>query len=69
MVYIKTLKTSVIIQRWFRLLESEHQYNFLSKTFILLPIPNYESRKVIIANSITPIFVKMFYDYMKNNFI
>ena len=69
MVYIKTLKISVIIQRWFRLLESEHQYNFLSKTFILLPIPYYESRKVIIANSITPIFVKMFYDYMKNNFI
>ena len=51
------------------ILESEHQYNFLSKTFILLPIPYYESRKVIIANSITPIFVKMFYDYMKNNFI
>ena len=69
MVYIKTLKTSVIIWRWFRLLESEHQYNFLSKTFILLPIPYYESRKVIIVNSITPIFVKMFYDYMKNNFI
>jgi len=28
-----------------QILESEHQYNFLSKTFILLPIPNYEYRK------------------------
>ena len=53
-----------------QILESEHQYNFLSKTFILLPMPKYLAIEIFASYriSIHHNLLKCFIDYMKNKF-